>query len=285
MGADHLAQAVRDQLALGRLLPLGDAEDCAWLAESAATAVLHAAARRAVPGGRLGRLRLGPADQEAAVQPSVPLPPSALPPSPLLAHADLAAPAGVPVQAAADRVRTALLEAAERELGLAVARVDLRVTDVLDPDEAEAGRTEAAGEGVPAERTDTLGHRADEHPPAPADHPQATATAETVIAVPGVTRLAPVLGPVLRERPAGAVSVVDRRTGAGSPADGPGTRHLQIQIAVEEGRRVLDVARSVRQAAARAAAWDAPEPAPQVTVAVLVTALDPSAATGTVRTV
>lgn len=300
MVIDQLEQAVRHQLGLGRLLPLGDADDGAWLVESAAVAALRAAVSRAVPGVRLGRLRLSPADPGNAAPSAVPAPPSALPPGALHLDADFAATPETPLTTAGDRLRTALLTAADRDLGLRVTRADLRVTDLLDgPDESTRG---AQDTGAPragtdesashAGSTEAQGHPLDEHPPAPADHPRATATAETVIAVPGVTRLAPVLGPGLGGRLEGAVSVTDTEdtedteTRAEHP-DGwtpQRGRHLQIQIAVAEDARALDVARAVREAAAKAAAWDAQEPAVPVTVAVLVSAIDPALGSGGERT-
>ncbi|MGA6226178.1 nucleopolyhedrovirus P10 family protein, partial [Streptomyces umbrinus] len=45
MTADRWTQAVRNQLGLGRLLPLGGPHDGAWITEAAATAVLRRAAR------------------------------------------------------------------------------------------------------------------------------------------------------------------------------------------------------------------------------------------------
>ncbi|MGH3325912.1 MAG: nucleopolyhedrovirus P10 family protein, partial [Streptomyces sp.] len=66
MAADRLAQAVRQQLGLGRLLPLGDAADGAWLAETAAVATLRDAAAAALPEVRLGTLRISLADPDGA---------------------------------------------------------------------------------------------------------------------------------------------------------------------------------------------------------------------------
>ncbi|SCK30530.1 hypothetical protein H181DRAFT_02437 [Streptomyces sp. WMMB 714] len=286
MAADQLTQGVRHQLSLGNLLPLGGAGDGAWLTESAAVSVLRTAAARTVPEVRLEGVRLRPADPAEAAAPSVPAPPSALPPGTLRIEADFAATADAPLNTTADRLRTALLTAADERLGLDVAWADLRVTDLLD---GPAAPVDGGPDGVPdgsapgtrsAPGTqEHVTHGPDEHPPAPADHPRATATAETVIAVPGVTRLAPVLGPLLGGRRTDAVSVTDVEDGSGVRS-----RHLQIQIGVDEQARALDVALAVREAAAKAAAWDAPEPAPPVTVAVVVTAVDPAIGSGGVRT-
>ncbi|MCT9140433.1 nucleopolyhedrovirus P10 family protein, partial [Streptomyces violarus] len=51
MTGDQWTRAVRLQMGLGRLLPLGDARDGAWIAEQAAEAVLRRAAQDA-PGVR-----------------------------------------------------------------------------------------------------------------------------------------------------------------------------------------------------------------------------------------
>jgi hypothetical protein len=88
--------------------------------------------------------------------------------------------------------------------------------------------------------------------------------------VPGVTRLAPVLGPALGGLFTDAVSVTDTTDRDGRAV----RRHLRIQVAVAEDSRALDVARAVRHAAEKAAAWDAEQPDVPVTVAVLVSAID-----------
>jgi hypothetical protein len=256
MDAEELAQAVRQQLGLGRLLPLGDADDGAWLAERAAVDALRAAVTRALPQVRPEKLRLAAdtsPDAEPAQAPAVPPPPSALPPGPLRIEAQLAAPPHTPLPTLAERLREALLVAADRELGLRVTAVDLRFTDLLDGTDGGGSRTDGHAEALPA----------------PADEPRGTATAQAVIAVPGVARLAPVLGSPLGGRSAEAVSVTDR-----AGPDGRTRRHVSVQLATAEGARALDVARAARRAAAKAAAWDAEEPDTPVTVAVLVTAVD-----------
>ncbi|MFD5603325.1 hypothetical protein ACFWI5_09800 [Streptomyces sp. NPDC127064] len=61
-------------------------------------------------------------------------------------------------------------------------------------------------------------------------------------------------------------------------SDEPPGRHLQIHLAVAETHRALDVSLAVRAAVAAAAEGDAPGP---VTVAVLVTAVEPGQAVPT----
>jgi hypothetical protein len=149
--ADGWAAAVRRRLGLGRLLPLGGPEDGSWIAERAAAAVLRDAA--AGSGAVLGTLRIAPADDAAdAPEPVVPAPPSALPPGPLRIEADFSATARRPLTVTADALRAALLTAAAQRLGLMVAEVDLRVTELLEEEPepvteppADVGRAEPDG--------------------------------------------------------------------------------------------------------------------------------------------
>lgn len=139
--ADGWTAAVRQRLGLGRLLPLGGPADGAWISERAAVAVLRRAVRGPGAGPVLGELRIAVADPETAPGPQVPPPPSALPPGPLRIEATMAATADQPLPVAAAALRSALLAAASRRLGLVVAEVDLQVTELLDtapePDEPE----------------------------------------------------------------------------------------------------------------------------------------------------
>lgn len=137
MTADRWTRAVVRQLGLGRLLPLGHRGDGAWITEEAARTVLRRAAD-AVPGVRVGALRVSLADPGRTYEPAVPPPPGALPPGPLrvtgefAASADPSAPGGEPLPAVAARLRSALGTAATERLGLMVTEVDLRVTALLD---------------------------------------------------------------------------------------------------------------------------------------------------------
>ncbi|MEU2127084.1 hypothetical protein [Streptomyces sp. NPDC018352] len=171
--ADGWTATVRQRLGLGRLLPLGGPADGAWISERAAVAVLRTAVAGAGPGPVLGEMRISVADPDGAPPAEVEAPPSALRPGPLRIEAEMSAVSGQPLPAAAEALRAALLAAAGQRLGLVVAAVDVRVTELLDvaperpaPTPAEARATEAEGvagtaaAGVPGVVTLTrvLGH-------------------------------------------------------------------------------------------------------------------------------
>ncbi|MDF3147647.1 nucleopolyhedrovirus P10 family protein, partial [Streptomyces sp. T21Q-yed] len=63
--ADRWTQAVKRQLGLGRLLPLGGPHDGAWITEGAAEAVLRRAAED-MRGVRLDALRIALVDPDDA---------------------------------------------------------------------------------------------------------------------------------------------------------------------------------------------------------------------------
>ncbi|OPF79588.1 hypothetical protein VT50_0215590 [Streptomyces antioxidans] len=235
---DRLAQTVREQLRLGRLLPLGEREDGSWITEHAAGAVLARAAAE-VPGVHLGALRIGPADPDTAGTPAVPPPPSALPPGPLRIAAECGATLDEPLPVTADGLRDVLLDAATDRLGLLVEAVDLRVTEVLD--ELPAPPPEAPRP-----------HRTESPGPGPDPDPATAAVARAAASVPGVTRLAPVLGSPR------AVRIE--------------ATHIRIELAVAGDHRAVDVARAVRRAVTEAAPAPGGQPP---TVAVLVTAVEP----------
>ncbi|GHI08708.1 nucleopolyhedrovirus P10 family protein [Streptomyces cellostaticus] len=239
MTADRWAQGVRHQLGLGRLLPLGGPRDGAWIAEAAAVAVLgHAAA--GVPGARLGALRITLADPLDVPEPVVPAPPSALPPGALRVTADFAATAAEPLPTTASRLRQALATAAAERLGLAVAEVDLRVTDLLDPADGQA--TQAPAPQPPPAREPT--------------HPDESRVSAAALCVPGVTQLTGSLGGL------GRAVHIEERTGDTSLPH----RHVRVEVAVGTDYRAVDVARQVR-ATVRDTLEDHP------TVAVLVTSV------------
>ncbi|PZT69815.1 nucleopolyhedrovirus P10 family protein [Streptomyces sp. SW4] len=249
--ADRWTRAVREQVGLGRFLPLGGVRDGAWIAERAAREVLLAAVRD-VAGARVDGLRLGQADPEEAHAPVVPAPPTALPPGPLRMTAEVSATVSEPLPTTAARVRAVLAGAAETRLGLVVAEVDLRVTALLDPDPG------AAPGPSPSPARSAAGGTARPGPaPAPAADPGGGDTgraAAAALAVPGVTRLTGTLGR--------AVTVEERTGDAALPH-----RHVRVECAVSAEHRTVEVARRVRTAVR-----DALEERPSV--AVLVTAVD-----------
>lgn len=143
---------VRQQVGMGRFLPLGGPHDGAWIAERAASGVLRGAAEREVPEVRLDGVRIGLADPGTAAEPAVPAPPSALPPGPLRLTAEFAATAAWPLPETASRLRTSLAVTATERLGLDVTEVDLRVTELLDeePTAAPSGAREPSGAPDPS---------------------------------------------------------------------------------------------------------------------------------------
>ncbi|EOY46862.1 hypothetical protein SLI_2147 [Streptomyces lividans 1326] len=250
---------MREQLRLGRLLPLGGPGDGAWIAERAAREVLLAAAR-GVAGVRPGDLRVGLADPDDVREPAVPLPPGALPPGPLRVTADFAVVVGPtaavaePLPATAARLRAALAEAAAARLGLTAADVDLRVTGLLD-ETPEAGPEAGPGPG-PVDAadtdTDTGDGGSDDGSEASGDEGRA---ARAALTVPGVARLTGVLGrPVHLTEPPPREGALPRR-------------HVRVELAVRADHRAVEVARRVRAAVSEAVA-DRP------TVAVVVTRTD-----------
>jgi hypothetical protein len=254
MTADAWTRAVRHQLRLGRLLPLGDRRDGAWIAERAAEAVLRGGAQH-VRDVRLGALRIALADPEDAQDPAVPPPPGALPPGPLRITADFSAVATEPLPATASRLRTALAAAAAERLGLVVAEVDLQVTALLD-------HMDDMDDMDDVDRVDDVDH----DPAAGIDHVDdidrmdgvddggESLVAATALAVPGVVRLTGALGGLGR-----AVHIEEV---AGERA--LGRLHARVEVAVRADHRALDVAREIR---ARVAEVLPDHP----TVAVLVT--------------
>jgi len=257
MTADSWTRAVRHQLRLGRLLPLGDRREGTWIAERAAEGVLRDAARQ-VRGVRLGALRIALADPENAHEPAVPPPPGALPPGPLRITADFAAVATEPLPATASRLRTALATAAAERLGLVVDEVDLRVTVLLDHmDDVDVmdhvDQVDDADHDPAAhlDRVDDI-DRVDDVDRVDGDGESLVAAAALV--VPGVARLTGVLGGL------GRAVHIEEVAGEGALP----RLHARVELAVRADHRALDVAREVRAGVGEALP-DHP------TVAVLVT--------------
>ncbi|MEU9189139.1 nucleopolyhedrovirus P10 family protein [Streptomyces sp. NPDC048484] len=225
MTADRWTQEIRQQLGLGRLLPLGGPGDGAWITEAAVASVLRRAVRR-VPGVRLGSLRLALIDPDAASEPAVPPPPSALPPGPLRVTAEFTATLtpDAPLPATASRLRTVLASTATERLGLTVTEVDLRVTGLLE-DGADAPEPAEPDAVRPDERRPSS-HPDERRPSSGTDESRVAAAA---LSVPGVTALSR------------TAQVEERHSDAALPR-----RHVRVEIRVDTAERTLDVARAVR---------------------------------------
>ena len=253
---EALTQAVRRQLDLGRLLPLGGPHDGTWITEQAAVQALGRAAAE-IPGVRLESLRIGSAPLQPLSEPAVPrLPPrrpvSALPPGPLSIEAAFTASLVRPLPETADELRSTLLGAATEQLGLATVTADLRVTALHEvPETGMKSRTAAT-----TMRPTPEAAAARSSPPVTGTGSMrglARELAAVAAGVPGVARLTAVLG----SRP---VRVEDH--------DDPPGRHIEVHLAVGSGHHPLEVARAVREAVEPGSHTDTAGPA---TVAVLIT--------------
>ncbi|MFI9105026.1 hypothetical protein ACIGXA_31420 [Streptomyces fildesensis] len=262
MTVDRLARAVREQIAFGRVLPLGGAGDGVWITENAAADALRGAVA-GLTGVRVGTLRVGPEavrvprqETEPTAEPAtdtdnMPLvPPSAVPYGPLCVTAAFEAAIDRPLPATAERLRTALWSAAH-DLGLAVASVDLDVTGLMDPP-AEPVALPGFDPAPALDPAPVPALATGEDPP-----PAGNGVVAAALLVPGVARVTSRLG--------GFASGIRTADGGDPPV-----REVRVQIAVVPGHRALDVARAVAAAVAEAAEPGSPGP---VTTAVVVTAI------------
>ena len=109
----RVMDVVRLELRPGRPMRLGEPGEDLWIMEAVAARSLRAAAER-VPGVRAGSCRLGPGPGAVEVR------------------LDVHAPSGAVLPDLAEQVRRQVWAAADRELGMAIASVDIRVTDLVD---------------------------------------------------------------------------------------------------------------------------------------------------------
>ncbi|WP_030224347.1 hypothetical protein [Streptomyces sp. NRRL WC-3626] len=241
MTADRWTRVVREQVGLGRIVPLGGARDGAWITERAVGAVLRRAVARGVPGVRVDGVRVGPVDpEEVGERPVVPAPVGALGVGALRLVVEFAATGGRPLPETSSVLRGVLGEAVVEGVGLAVVEVDLRVTELLDAEPvAEPGVRESAG--GPVDTGDFEVGR----------------VGAAVLGVPGVSRLTGVLGRAVH---------ITEEPGEGGTAALP-RRHVRVDLAVGAGARPLDVAREVRGVVASVVTGGP-------TVTVLVTTID-----------
>ncbi|MGW2831951.1 Asp23/Gls24 family envelope stress response protein [Streptomyces sp. NPDC001286] len=114
----RVMDVVRLELRPGRPLPLGEPAEDLWVMEAVAARVLRAAAET-VPGVRAGSCRLLDGREDGTRDGTVG------------ARLDIHAPADAVLPDVADRVRRCVREAADRELGMTLAAVDIRVIDLV----------------------------------------------------------------------------------------------------------------------------------------------------------
>ncbi|MFG2282317.1 Asp23/Gls24 family envelope stress response protein [Streptomyces asoensis] len=139
----RIMDVVRLELRPGRPVPLGEPAEDLWIMEAVAARTLRAAAET-VPGVRAGSCRLLAPDPDGPTAA-----PTAADGSPEGAGAvvgvrlDIHAPAGAPLLPLTERVRKRVREAADRELGMPLAAVDIRVTDLVPASagDGQEGRT------------------------------------------------------------------------------------------------------------------------------------------------
>ncbi|QQM45513.1 Asp23/Gls24 family envelope stress response protein [Streptomyces liliifuscus] len=123
----RVMDVVRLELRPGRPLPLGEPAEDLWIMEAVAARVLRAAAET-VPGVRAGSCRLLPDPEGGA--------------GPVEVRLEIHAPADACLPDLADQVRGRVQEAADRELGMGTAAVDIRITDLVDtPPDGQEGST------------------------------------------------------------------------------------------------------------------------------------------------
>ncbi|MEU5769068.1 Asp23/Gls24 family envelope stress response protein [Streptomyces asoensis] len=123
----RIMDVVRLELRPGRPVPLGGPAEDLWIMEAVAARTLRAAAET-VPGVRAGSCRLLPPDADGPT--AEPVPPDGAGAA-VGVRLDIHAPAGAPLLPLTERVRERVREAADRELGMPLAAVDIRVTDLV----------------------------------------------------------------------------------------------------------------------------------------------------------
>ncbi|MEU5279457.1 Asp23/Gls24 family envelope stress response protein [Streptomyces asoensis] len=123
----RIMDVVRLELRPGRPVPLGGPGEDLWIMEAVAARTLRAAAET-VPGVRAGSCRLLPPDPDGPT--AEPVPPDGAGAA-VGVRLDIHAPAGAPLLPLTERVRERVREAADRELGMPLAAVDIRVTDLV----------------------------------------------------------------------------------------------------------------------------------------------------------
>ncbi|MGW1215896.1 Asp23/Gls24 family envelope stress response protein [Streptomyces sp. NPDC002499] len=140
----RVMDVVRLELRPGRPLPLGEPDEDLWIMEAVAARSLRAAAE-SVPGVRAGSCRLLPAVEGGTVEgrgvEAGAVEAGAVEALVVEVRLDIHAPVDAFLPDLAELVRGRVREAADRELGMPTAAVDIRVTDLVDtPADSQEGR-------------------------------------------------------------------------------------------------------------------------------------------------
>ncbi|WP_405672942.1 Asp23/Gls24 family envelope stress response protein [Streptomyces canus] len=140
----RIMDVVRMELRPGRPLPLGEPAEDLWIMEAVAARTLRAAAET-VAGVRAGSCRLLDAGTDDAGTDDAGTDDAGADGvvEGVGVRLDIHAPDGAPLPELAAQVRERVWEAADRELGLVVAVVDIRVTDLVPAgtEHGQEGRT------------------------------------------------------------------------------------------------------------------------------------------------
>ncbi|WP_223772733.1 Asp23/Gls24 family envelope stress response protein [Streptomyces sp. 135] len=123
----RVMEVVRLELRPGRTLPLGEEDEDAWIVEAAAARTVRAAAET-LTGVRAGSCRIEVRPEDDAP----PAPAGRLRRGPVRIRLEVQVALTWNLQEVAERVRRRVLEAADAELGMPVATVDVTIGDLID---------------------------------------------------------------------------------------------------------------------------------------------------------
>ncbi|MFD0023681.1 Asp23/Gls24 family envelope stress response protein [Streptomyces sp. NPDC058382] len=119
----RVMDVVRLELRPGRPLPLGEPDEDIWIMEAVAARTVRAAAET-VTGVRAGSCRIAP-DRPGPARVAVAL--------------DIHAPVTADLRELAEEVRLRVLETVDRQLGLDITEIDIRITDLREPTDRSTG--------------------------------------------------------------------------------------------------------------------------------------------------
>ncbi|MFF1925633.1 Asp23/Gls24 family envelope stress response protein [Streptomyces sp. NPDC058221] len=128
----RVMDVVRLELRPGRPLPLGEPDEDIWIMEAVAARTVRAAAET-VTGVRAGSCRI------------VPGPPGPHGPARIDVALDIHAPVAADLRELAEEVRLRVLDTVDRQLGLGITEIDIRITDLREPTDRSTDRS--TGEG------------------------------------------------------------------------------------------------------------------------------------------